>query len=515
MYFFLSLIYFVLLQILLMAISRGDPVEIADLVDDFIPIIDRISKFKCKLTNKYSNAIIINILSNVSTFQTLDVRSSPESYEKPLKEFLPIRHWGQKMKPETPIKWYMPDEKARAVCEKLIHRYLPPILNAFEQYVDGKIQLSRDDVLRDTSAVLALLKAANFLPNWTEEKPLDVLSTRVPLNALDITLGFEDLTIKMPNGENVRLAIIKSITKLQKKVLKESEDDTKSLKAIILLWERVYIRKQYITPFDSQLKSYNSLKTFQEYKLTKRIRDIRAILATRVLMQQDCRDEMATPAFTESHLCVMRNLLELSTSHYSAVRSTAQGKLFRLISTFPNSYRALLDDVVPYLEQDSNENHESFKGILYVICGQRRTRLLVKNDWVCIQKIWLALLKTNLSEKPSVVRLLDMVNDVIHNEFPTVAIRIDYPEELIKMGLALLPSDSPIITDADMEAAKLDLVHQNQVNHELYLSILNEILEITHNNSLHWRYGLIASNMIYNLVHVQVSTLKKSLFIPN
>lgn len=79
--------------ILLMAIVRGAPNEVASFVDDLIPIVDQISKFKCKLTNKYSNAILFTILNNVTTLQILDVRSSPESYEKPLKEFLPVRHW--------------------------------------------------------------------------------------------------------------------------------------------------------------------------------------------------------------------------------------------------------------------------------------------------------------------------------------------------------------------------------------------------------------------------------------
>lgn len=79
--------------ILLMAIVRGKPSEVVSFIDDLIPIVDQISKFKCKLTNRYSNAILFTILSNVSTFQILDVRSSPESHEKPLKEFLPVRHW--------------------------------------------------------------------------------------------------------------------------------------------------------------------------------------------------------------------------------------------------------------------------------------------------------------------------------------------------------------------------------------------------------------------------------------
>lgn len=85
-----ELLYYI---ILMMAVVRGAPNEVCSFINELIPIIDRISKFKCKLTNKYSNAILFTILSNVSTLQILDVRSSPESQEKPLKEFLPVRHW--------------------------------------------------------------------------------------------------------------------------------------------------------------------------------------------------------------------------------------------------------------------------------------------------------------------------------------------------------------------------------------------------------------------------------------
>lgn len=408
------------------------------------------------------------------------------------------------MKFEAPIKWYMPEQKAHDVCKMILHRYLPPILEQFDNFVDGKCELTRDEILRDTSTVLALLKCANFLPNWTNETPIEILQTTSPIRALDIKLGFEKYAINMPNGENVRLAIIHSISKLQKKILNEFEDDTKSLKAIILLWERVFIRKQYVTPFDSQLKSYNQSKMFQEYKLTKRIRDIRAILATRILMQQDCRDELLLPEFTPSHLAVMKNLMDLSTSRYGAVRAHAQNRLFKLIGTFPFSYRCLLDDIVHHLSVDSNENHERFKGILFVLCGQRRARLIVKNDWICVQKIWLALLRTNLSEKPSVVRLLNMVYDVIHNEFPTVNISLNIPDRCVELAKEILPPNVPAITDSEIQAGFEKEQEQNATNLKMYFNILHEILEITHNNSLHWRYGLMATGMIYNLVHINV-----------
>lgn len=490
-----ELLYYI---ILLTSVARGDPIEIIQFVDDIVPIIDKISKYKCKLTNRYSNAIIMNILSNVSTFQTIDVRSCPESFEKQLNEFLPVRHWGHKS--ELPIKWYVPDERARKCCEILIHRYLLPILEQFDKYCKDEISLTRDEVLRDTSTVLALLKCANFLPNWDDEELLNLSDSIGGQFHIKVTLGFDDKAINMPDGSNVRRRIIETLTKLQEKILRESEDDIKSLKAIILLWERVHQRKQYTTPFDLQLKGFRTLKVFQEYNLTKRRRDIRAIMATRVLMQQDCRDELTPPAFTESHKTVIFNLLKLSTAHYSVVRAPAQTRLFSMLNIYRFSYKCILDDICDYLALDSNQNHESFKGILFVIGGTRRGRLIVRNNLQVIKKIWLSLLKTNLSEKPSVVRLLDMIVEAIKNEFPTLCIELTIPQDCVNVALELA-TDKSVVSENEIHLGIEKLNENNGKNLQAYNDILASILEITHNNSLHWRYGLIASNMIHNLVH--------------
>lgn len=494
--------------ILLTSVVRGNPQEVILIVDDIIEIIDKISIFKCKLTNKYSNAIIFNILSNVSTLQTPDVRSSPESFEKPLKEFLPIRHWGAKS--DVNIKWYIPGAKAKIACEKIIHRYLPPILDEFEQYVLGNCELTRDDILRKSSTVLALLKCANLLPNWDKiEDPLDVPeSTIIPSFRTNIILGFEENYIYMPDGSNVRLAVINTITKLQEKILQVYEDDIKSLKALILIWDRVHMRKQYSSPFDAQLKSFKNLKIFQDYNLTKKKKDIRAILATRILMQQDCRDEYSPPEFTQSHKTILDNLLKLSTSHYSAVRALAQSKLFTIINKYSFAYTYILDDIVNYLDLDSNEHHESFKGILYVIGGTRRGRLIVKNNWVTIEKLWLALLETNLSEKPSVVRLTDMIMEAIHNEFPTVCIEVDISDTCVETALALA-TNAKIVSAQDIALGKQLLNKKNSSNLAIYQNILSSILDLTQSNSLHWRYNLMASGMVYNLVHPDVKYPKE------
>lgn len=115
--------------------------------------------------------------------------------------------------------------------------------------------------------------------------------------------------------------------------------------------------------------------------------------------------------------------------------------------------------------------------------------------------MWLALLRTNLSEKPSIVRLLEMANDVIQNEFPTVSINLEVDDRCVDLALALLPATAKPLTSDEIEAGKRRLQQENETNARVYNEILHEILDTVRHGSLHWRYELMASGMIYNLVH--------------
>nr|XP_029734187.1 proteasome activator complex subunit 4B isoform X2 [Aedes albopictus] len=491
-----EMLYYLLL---LTNMMRGDPGEIVKYVDDTLPIIDQILKFKCKQANKYGSTMVANLMSNLSTMQTLDVKNSPESFEKPLSEFLPIRSWGGKMACDGKIDWCFPGEESLKVCEKLMHRYLVPILENFGKHCAGELELSRDDINRDVTVIQSLIRCSNFLPNWDDEEPLKMLETCLDRSEMkyNVTRGFDDLTIKMPDGGNVRRAIIKSLSALQRHIMLKSEDDIKSLKSILMVYEKIFIRKHSNSAFDVQVKNFNNTKKFQTYKLTRYKRDVRAVVATRVIMQQDCRDEVDQPLFSATHLEVMMNLLELSTSHYSSVRASAQSKLFTMLATFSFSYRFLADKIVEHLQMDSNEKHEQFKGILFILVSNRRSRLVIKHDWEFLQRIWLALLQSKLSEKPSVVKLLDAVTDVINNEYPTTTTELIVPDSCVECGLALRTRGDTL----DLEAGHQARLAKNKRNLEIYYDLIAKILATVENDKLHWRYHYLATSMLYNLVH--------------
>lgn len=478
---------------------RGNPIEIQPYADDLIPVIDSLLKCKCKVTNRSGANMLTNLLVGLSTMQTNDVKTVPEAQLKPLSEFLPIRHWARKMMREENFEWFMPGENERALCEKLIHHYLIPVLKKFERYIAGEEEISRDDMTLYLYVVTGILKCNNFLDNWSEE-PIKIIESVTEVSTFNLTLGFDGLEINMPDGSNIRLTILKIMHQLQEKILEKSEDDIKSLKQLLAVYEKIHLKTHSNSTYDSQIKSYQLSKQFQDYKLCRTRKDIRAVVATRVIIQQDLRDEVSLPSFTNSHRQLMLDMIKLSTSHYSAVRSTAQAKLFKMFTCYAFSYRTVVDDIVQFLKLNPNEHHEEFKGALYLIGTNRRHRLLLRPDWENVEKLWLALLKTKLSEKLSILRLMDSITDGINNEFQTIATKIEVSDKIAQLGADLMVDKSELPSDfIKLGAAQLEA--RNESNHQKYLSIISEILRYVHENSLHWRYQILAGTMINDLMH--------------
>uniref|UniRef100_A0AAG5D0L9 Proteasome activator complex subunit 4 C-terminal domain-containing protein n=1 Tax=Anopheles atroparvus TaxID=41427 RepID=A0AAG5D0L9_ANOAO len=485
--------------VLLMNLVRGNPVVVREYVDSMLPTVDKLVRFKCKRVSRYVAQMVCNLLKNLSTMQTTDVHNSPDSFRKPLSEVVPVRCWGEKMAPDGKIDWCVPSEEARLVCERVLHRYLPGLLEKLDRYSAGELALGREELHRSVLLTLALVRCANFLPSWTDEEPIPLFETCLDLKELqlNVTLGFEGLEIHMPDGGNVRKAIIGTIGRLQDKMLYDSKDDTQTLKSIVLLYEAVVLRRFANGNFEVQLKNFNFTKRFQTYQLTRCKRDVRAVVASRVMIQQDCRDEISQPLFSATHLAVMHKLLDLSISDYSCVRITAQSKLLAMLTNFPYAYHLLTDRIVECLELDANTNHERFKGVLCLLYLKRRPRLITMNDWAFLARVWPALLRSKLSEKPSVVKLLDALRNVIHSEAPTYLLEVDIGEQVVERALALRTR----VDELDLLAGQAARERANKRNLELYYQLTGDILSTVENNKLHWMYHYLASVMLTSVSH--------------
>lgn len=490
---------------LLLNVLRGDPMIVIDYVEEILPVIDQALTFKCPSTTAMANNMILHMLLNFSIIQT-DTVNYPEIWTKTLAEFLPVRHWGSTLPIDEKLVWYVPDQRVKELCQRIIYRYLMPALEFFEKYIRGDgTEPSREEMLKNINLLSALLRANNMLPNWSVEEggAVDIVESIVTDYQFDLKLGFEDVQISMPDGSNIRQRIVEVMIELQDKLLERSEDDIKSFKALLQVWDKVHMRKHGNHSFDTQLKNYNCTKAFQEFRLTHRKRSIRCVVALRAAVQQNLRDEMAKPMFTMLHEKIAKKLLQLSTSKYSGIRMVAQSKLLSFLNAYPFSYRCIVDDLVQILQLDPTEHHDQFKGALYLLNGNRSNRLLVKHDWVAVRKLWTALLSSRVSEKPSVTKLLDAMIEIIKFDFPTINIRLTFPEECLALSRTVCPADLQISAERIAAGCENEQA-TNGRNENMYYEIANEIINIVRTESLHWRYNFLASSMLLNLVHPNV-----------
>lgn len=490
---------------LLLNVIRGDPLIVIDYVDEFLPVIDHILTYKCPTTATLANNMILHILLNFSIIQTDNV-NNPEIRTKSIAEYLPIRHWGKTLEPNAKLIWFVPDQRCKELCERVIHRYLLPTLAFFERFISDEITPTKEEMLKNINVISALLRANNVLPNWTIEEggELSLMESVITDYEFDLSLGFEDVQISMPDGSNIRKTIAEVMLRLQDKLLEKSEDDIKSLKALLQVWDRVHMRRHGNLSFEQQLKNYAVTKSFQDFRLTRQKRSIRCVVALRTIVQQHLRDELAKPKFTRLHEQIVKKLLKLSTSKYSVIRMVAQSRLLVFLGLYPFSYRCIMDDLVEILRLDTTEHHDQFKGALYLLNGCRGNRLLVKHDWILVRKLWTALLESQVSEKPSVTKLLDALVTAIKFDFPTLNIRLTFPDSSLSLARAICPNGGKDISPERIAAGIQNEEATNKQNESIYYEISNEIINVVKNKSLHWRYNFMASSMLLNLVHPNV-----------
>lgn len=144
--------------------------------------------------------------------------------------------------------------------------------------------------------------------------------------------------ITMPDGSNVRKTIIDVLHRLQIKLLRDDEGDTKSFRSIIhvsmifqrkntyqnLIFIQIYnvilFNKTRGHDFELHWKSFHITKKLLEDRLHQKKLHLRSVLIDRVVLQQEFRVESRNCSFTETHKQILLDLFDLSISRYSEVK---------------------------------------------------------------------------------------------------------------------------------------------------------------------------------------------------
>uniref|UniRef100_A0A8C2Q7X1 Proteasome activator subunit 4a n=1 Tax=Cyprinus carpio TaxID=7962 RepID=A0A8C2Q7X1_CYPCA len=432
---------------LLSEVTRVDGDQLLLYRSQLVQILQLTLHLKCKQGYNLACKLLYHILRSMSLIYPREYCSMPGGVQQHTDTYLPIKDWGRPGDLlNLGIQWHVPSTEETEFVFYLLDLLLKPELQRLQKHTRGEQDISRDDVLQSLSIVHnCLLGASSFLPPLNGEP---VPENMIQLCEKNVYTGVDyDLS-----GENYREEICKVIRPLLHHTLEHSEDDTKSLFSIIkIINDLLHFKGSHKHEFDSRWKSFSLIKKSMENKLHGSKQHIRALLIDRVMLQHELRNlTMEGCCYRSVHQDLINDLLRLSTSRYSQVRSKAQNMLFTALGTYSLCCRDIIPAVLEYLDPDRTDvTQQQFKGALYCLLGNHSGICLANLQyWDCIALTWPAIVRSGMNpsmslEKSSVVRLFDDLADRIHRQYETIGIDFSIPESCVEVALKMMKSSNP------------------------------------------------------------------------
>uniref|UniRef100_A0AAQ6AN48 Proteasome activator Blm10 mid region domain-containing protein n=1 Tax=Amphiprion ocellaris TaxID=80972 RepID=A0AAQ6AN48_AMPOC len=477
---------------LLSEVSRVDGDKILPYRSELVQILQLTLHLKCKQGYTLACNLLHHILRSTALIYPTEYCSVPGGFHQPVSDYLPIKDWGRPGDLwNLDIRWHVPSVEETSLAFYLLDLILQPELQRLQRFAQGDQDMSRDDVLQSLTIVQhCLLGAGGLMPPLKGEPIPELVHSMVNLDETTLYTGME----YDESRENYRDAICGVMRQLLHYILEHSEDDTKSLFSIIkIISDLLHFKGSHKHEFDSRWKSFNLVKKSMENRLHGRKQHIRALLIDRVMLQHELRKLTVEGCqYRSIHQALMRDLLRLSTSTYSQVRSRAQNVLFTALGTYNFCCRDLIPHVLEFLNPDnSSVTQQQFKGALYCFLGNHSGVCLANlHDWECIALTWPAIVRSGLSsamslEKPSIVRLFDDLADKIHRQYETIG--IDFS---VSSTPGMLSQMQPVPSEEETQNG----ANTNNGIHfcRKYKQLIGDLLECLSNRNMPWKFEHIA-----------------------
>uniref|UniRef100_A0A8C4HVE7 Proteasome activator complex subunit 4 n=1 Tax=Dicentrarchus labrax TaxID=13489 RepID=A0A8C4HVE7_DICLA len=390
----------------LSVVTRVDGEQLLKYQGDLERILCVCVRLRCKRAYTLACNLLEHTLRSLSLIYPTEYRSTSGGFDTDL----PIRDWGRAGDVAAlGMCWHVPSQEEENFVFQLLSRLLHPELQRIKGHVSGDQPMSREELLQSLAIVQhCLLGAGSMLPPLDGPHVSDLVPSMVNLGEIKLHIG--------------------SLS--HNHILEHSEDDTKSLFVIIkIISDLMFFRGTHKKEFDSRWKSFTLVKKSMENRLHGKKQHIRALLIDRVLLQHEMRKLVVDGSeYKVVHQELLCNLLLLSTSTYSQVRSRAQNVLTAALGTYSFSYRDLIPRILQLLSPQHNGTQQQFKGALYCLLALHGgISLPSARDWDCVGEVWLALVRCGLLptmtlEEASIGRLLDDITDRIHRQHDTIGI---------------------------------------------------------------------------------------------
>ncbi|XP_050688195.1 proteasome activator complex subunit 4-like isoform X2 [Eriocheir sinensis] len=501
--------------LLLSELVRCSGCHLLQYIPQITQVLSQTLHLKSREGYHLAGSVLRYLLKYLSISMPSEYRSLPYSWDEPFSTCLPIRHWGEAGDVHNlGLTWVEPTEAEEAAMQALVRTFLTPELMLLHKVATGEKEVSREHLQQSLSITLdILLGAGAALPHW-EEEPISLVDMAVKKDTSKFIVRNRELCATLDSEHfptNVRKAASDVILELVDRLLTQGSDDAKSLcRAVNIYHGLIFFHGVSKDDFDARWKSFQFIKDALANKLTRNKQHIRSLLIERTVLHQESRIlENSVTHLTPTHSAIMTSLLQLSTSQYSEVRSKSQQTLNQVFQSFPYSYKLILPDLITCLQVNPTEQHEQFKGSLYLLLGRQGKSLMVRRDWESLNMVWPALISSQHSEKPSIIRLMNALSDAVYYYMELIAIYHHTPDEIVRAAEALLQTDNPkvkdnVVTEAVVSSACENVLKKGRTNHELYTKLVMSLVEHLESGALHWRTHNMALNLLGCLVRPDV-----------
>uniref|UniRef100_A0A673KII6 Proteasome activator complex subunit 4A n=1 Tax=Sinocyclocheilus rhinocerous TaxID=307959 RepID=A0A673KII6_9TELE len=449
-----------------------------------VQILQLTLHLKCKQGYNLACKLLYHILRSMSIIYPREYCSVPSGVQQHSDTYLPIKDWGQPGDLlNLGIQWHVPSTEEKEFVFYLLDLLLKPVLQCLQKHAQGEQDISRDDVLQSLSIVHNCLLGAGMT---------------------------HTMYYSYKNNKNLLIYIQDSLNSMMficiDHTLEHSEDDIKSLFSILkIINDLLHFKGSHKHEFDSRWKSFSLIKKSMENKLHGSKQHIRALLIDRVMLQHELRNLIKEGCCYRSvHQDLINDLLRLSTSRYSQVRSKAQNVLFTALGTYNLCCRDVIPAVLKYLDPDRTDvTQQQFKGALYCLLGNHSVICLANLQyWDCITLTWPVIVRSGMSpsmslEKPSVVRLFDDLADKIHRQYETIGVDFSIPESCVEVALKMMKSSNPEPTlcaaseQEELEGRKRE-EQKNKDSVQKYENLVVDLLDCLYDRNLPWKFEQIA-----------------------
>ncbi|KAG1668701.1 Proteasome activator complex subunit 4 [Nymphon striatum] len=484
-------------------------------------------KLTCKRGYKLAGAALSNVLNRITCTYLLNVSYSNQTHSA---DYIPIREWGKPISiKDMDIEWHIPSDEEVSWGSHLLNKFLVPTLKEFRDFCCGKVNLESKEVLKNLNIThKCFIGAAALLPHWKEE-PINLMETQVPYSLSPPIVSVNNSAITIGENKNARAEICDVMSELIDFILKNCEDDTRSLMQIInILYSLIFYWGTNISLFEKRSKGFHIVKNIFKDKFAGKKCLIKALHIDRlsIVHENRCIQQKWYP-FTESCKKVVKNLFRLATSHYSEVRTKSQKFLSEIYPLYHDSYLVIVSDILgKFITRSNMINVLTLQGTLHILLGKRNQSLMAHSYMPTIAKFWPAIIGMKHSEKPSIVKLVNCIGETILKKVITYSIRFNISPSCLEVAKSffelskdrntkiLLPSEKDMIKateqfqkncETDLKPVGVFLRMRKVLIDIIYTGLIEEITSKMLNDNLHWRQFELATIMLCVLIRKDIT----------